>query len=150
MGERPFYPRAGADGTGDIRLWTLGAVGPISGAWEPYFNEDKITQREGRRPRSGRPWRKRLSTGVEEIRTAERLNMADNCILSRKQRQWKPFACLTWRTEKGEGEAQECYLHPRSLSNAFADSRSSFCSDPLALRRCPWPNPFKRSCRHMA
>ena len=35
------------------------------------------------RPRSGRPWRKRFSTGVEEIRTAERLNIALTQILVR-------------------------------------------------------------------
>src|ERR1039457_6554834 len=41
-----------------------------------------MTQREELRPRSGRPRRNRFSTGVDEIRTAERLNIADTKILA--------------------------------------------------------------------
>src|ERR1039458_3262818 len=41
-----------------------------------------MTQREELRPRSGRPRRNRFSTGVDEIRTADRLNIADTKILA--------------------------------------------------------------------
>jgi homoserine O-acetyltransferase len=52
--------------------------------------------------------------GVDEIRTAERLNMADRMILSRKQRIWERLACLTSGFKKGEG-GLDCCARQRSI-----------------------------------
>ena len=49
-----------------------------------------ITQRERRRPRSGRPCRNRFSTGVEEIRTADRLYAVDNKNFARFRHSGNP------------------------------------------------------------
>jgi hypothetical protein len=98
---------------------------------------DQITQRESRRPRSWRPRRNRLASGVEETRTAERLNMRHSKILARNHARWKPVESKLRASMGGR--------RPGSIMNGKKRvSAGTRCEDP----RTPTCGPMRSFARH--